>query len=90
MVSRCKFCERHRTRNINDPLMHHKIINLFYEKIGMDICEHKGLQLSHYGLLLSNWLDIIKLSNKTSDEMIPKLKAIFSSHGVSKVIVWQY
>lgn len=87
MVSRCKICERYRPRNIKEPLIHHEIPNLPYEKIGIDICEHGGYSFLVIGCYLSKWLDIIKLFNKTADEIIPKLKAVFSNHGIPKEIV---
>ncbi|GBL82017.1 Uncharacterized protein K02A2.6 [Araneus ventricosus] len=87
MVSKCKTCERYRPRNVKEPLICHEVPNLPYEKIGTDICEHGGNSYLIIGCYLSKWLDIIKLSNKTSDEIIAKLKAVFSTHGIPKIIV---
>ncbi|GBL82297.1 Uncharacterized protein K02A2.6 [Araneus ventricosus] len=87
MVSKCKTCERYRPRNVKEPLICHEVPNLPYEKIGTDICEHGGNSYLIIGCYLSKWLDIIKLSNKTSDEIIAKVKAVFSIHGIPKIIV---
>ncbi|GBN52471.1 Transposon Ty3-I Gag-Pol polyprotein [Araneus ventricosus] len=87
MVSKCKTCERYRPRNVKEPLICHEVPNLPYEKIGTDICEHGGNSYLIIGCYLSKWLDIIKLSDKTSDEIIAKLKAVFSTHGIPKIIV---
>ncbi|GBN89978.1 hypothetical protein AVEN_190470-1 [Araneus ventricosus] len=87
MVSKCKTSERYRHRNVKEPLICHEVPNLPYEKIGTDICEHGGNSYLIIGCYLSKWLDIIKLSNKTSDEIIAKLKAVFSTHGIPKIII---
>ncbi|GBL95541.1 Transposon Ty3-I Gag-Pol polyprotein [Araneus ventricosus] len=87
MVSKCKTCERYRPRNVKEPLICHEVPNLPYEKIGTDISEHGGKSYLIIGCYLSKWLDIIKLSNKTSDEIIANLKEVFSTHGIPKIIV---
>jgi len=34
----------------------------------------------------SKWLEILQLKNKTSSEIIRKIKSVFATHGIPKVV----
>lgn len=53
----------------------------------MDICSYAGSDYLIVACYLTKWLEIIKLSSKTSKEVINKLKILFSTHGIPKIII---
>ncbi|XP_054723301.1 uncharacterized protein K02A2.6-like [Uloborus diversus] len=70
MISKCENCDMYKSKNVKEPLLSHEVPNLPYEKIGMDICEYGGVNYLVVGCYFSKWLDIIRLSNKTANEII--------------------
>lgn len=87
MVSKCTICERYSNFNCKVPLISHDIPNIPFNKVAMDILqfgEEDYLVLQDY---YSKWLEIVKLKNKTAREVIDKLKIIFATHGIPRIVV---
>lgn len=86
-ISKCKACEKYRPDNVKEPLMSHDIPDLPFYKIGMDICYYKGKDYLVVIDYYSKWIEVKKLPNKNSEEIIKKLKIIFASQGIPNIIV---
>lgn len=84
-VSKCKTCEKFSNKNIKEPLIQHERPNIPFYKVAADILtfgNHDYLVVVDY---YSMWIELVKLNGKTSQEVITKLKVIFSSHGISTI-----
>ncbi|GBO24450.1 Uncharacterized protein K02A2.6 [Araneus ventricosus] len=87
MISTCMVCERYRPQTIKEPLISHTIPHLPYEKIGADICDYGGKSYLVVGCYLTKWMDVVQLRNKSSEEVINKLKPMFPTHGIPKIMI---
>lgn len=87
-VSKCSICQKYAKSNIKEPLILHKIENIPWYKLGMDIYELYG---ENYLLLVdyySKYVEIENLNrNLTAKNVIEKLKTIFARHGIPAIIV---
>lgn len=86
IVNKCSICEKYRNCNVKEPLEPHSVPELPFEKVGIDILESQGkpyLVLVDY---YSKWLELIQLKSMQANECISKLKTIFSTHGIPKVV----
>lgn len=86
-VKKCELCETYQRSNTKEPLISHDIPTLPFYKIGIDIAEFASNSYLIAVDYLSKWLEIIPLTNKTADEIIIKLKMLFSSFGIPHTIV---
>ncbi|GFV31884.1 uncharacterized protein K02A2.6 [Trichonephila clavipes] len=87
LVSQCVTCEKFKKANSKEPLKPHTIPNKPFEKIGVDIMD---LGNTSYLIVIdyySKWIEIAELVNKSADEVIIKLKPIFSGFGVPNIVV---
>lgn len=87
MIDNCKICQRFRYSNIKEPLINHKVPDLPYEKLGMDIMEISKEIFLVVGDYFSKYLDIIPLNKKTASAVTQKLDVLFSCHGLPKEII---
>lgn len=87
-VSKCEICQKYGKSNIKEPLMFHKIEEIPWYKLGMDIFELYG---ENYLLLVdyySKYVEVENLNkNLTARNVIQKLKSIFSRQGIPAVII---
>lgn len=86
-VGSCSTCQRNRNSNIRDTMISHEIPDRPFHKIGLDIFEYNK---SDYLVIMdyySKFLDITKLSNKTANQVIDKLKTSFCTHGIPREII---
>ncbi|GFV16549.1 uncharacterized protein K02A2.6 [Trichonephila clavipes] len=86
-LSQCVICEKFKIANSKEPLKPHTVPYRPFEKIGVDI-----IDLGNTGYLVvidyySNWIEVAELVNKSADEVIIKLKTIFSRFGVPNIVV---
>ncbi|XP_031331450.1 uncharacterized protein K02A2.6-like [Photinus pyralis] len=86
-VSKCTECEKFQRSNVKEPLISQEIPQLPFLKIAIDIGEYGGKCYLISVDCLSKWLDIIPIESKCIEEIILKLKCIFSNHGIPKIIV---
>lgn len=87
MVRKCKECEKYQRSSTFEPLLSHKIPDLPFYKIGIDIAEHARKSYLIWVDYLSKWFDIIPIENKSTKEIISKLVVTFASFGIPKTIV---
>uniref|UniRef100_A0A0A9W3X7 RNA-directed DNA polymerase n=1 Tax=Lygus hesperus TaxID=30085 RepID=A0A0A9W3X7_LYGHE len=81
IIERCATCQTYQRKNVKEPMILSKTPYFPFQFIGMDIGEYRGkifLVIEDY---YSRWLDLIPLRGKTANEVIDKLKVVFSTHG---------
>ncbi|XP_063903271.1 uncharacterized protein K02A2.6-like [Zophobas morio] len=87
-VLSCHTCLHFSKSQSNEPLKSHEIPILPWNKVGSDIFEYNG---NKYLLLIdyySKYIEIENLSqNMTSNNIINKMKSVFSRHGIPVTLV---
>ncbi|KAK3916910.1 hypothetical protein KUF71_025976 [Frankliniella fusca] len=86
LLETCRICERHGSKNFKEPLIPHQIPELRFQKVSADILDIGGNNYLAVEDNLSKWLEIKKLSSKTSGAVIGALKSIFYTHGIPEII----
>lgn len=80
-TKKCKVCEKFARKNIKEPLKPYKLPDRPWQRISADIFSYSD----HVYLVVydaySNWLELVILRNKSANEVILKLKSIFSKYG---------
>ncbi|GFX42104.1 uncharacterized protein K02A2.6 [Trichonephila clavipes] len=87
LVSQCVISEKFKKANSKEPLKPHTVPYRPFEKIGvniMDLGNTSYLVVTDY---YSKWIEIAELVNKSADEVVIKLKTIFSRFGVPNIVV---
>lgn len=82
LITNCSTCQKYLNKNIKEPLLPHAVPDGPFQKVCADIGH---FQNDSYLVLVdyySKWLEVVKLENKTTTEIISKLKKIFSTHGI--------
>lgn len=86
-VKRCHTCQEHSNAPSKEPMLPIEIPELPWNKIGSDIFEFK----KQYYLIMvdyySNFVEVCKLSNLTSNAVIQNMKQVFSRHGIPGVLI---
>ena len=85
-LKECRLCERYSCANYKEPLIPHKIPDLRFQKVSADI---KEINSQSYLIVVDNfskWLEIRKLSSKSSGSVINALRAVFTTHGYPEII----
>ncbi|XP_044005925.1 uncharacterized protein K02A2.6-like [Aphidius gifuensis] len=87
MVSSCSVCQQFRHFRTKEPMIPHEIPLRPWAKVGTDILEFAGrtylVVIDYY----SKWLELLPMKFKTANEVIYKLKEIFSRLGVPEELV---
>ncbi|GBN61321.1 Uncharacterized protein K02A2.6 [Araneus ventricosus] len=86
-VSQCGICEKFKKANSKEPLKPHTVPFRPFEKIGVDIMDFGNVSYLFIMDYYSKWMEIIELANKCADEVITKLKSIFSRFGVPNAVI---
>ncbi|GBO04475.1 Uncharacterized protein K02A2.6 [Araneus ventricosus] len=85
-VSQFGICEKFKKAN-SKPLKPHTVPFRPFEKIGVDIMYFGNVSYLIVMDYYSKWMEIIELANKCADEVITKLKSIFSRFGVPNTVI---
>lgn len=85
-VGKCSVCEKYRSSNIKEPLIPQAVPNLPFEKVAVDLLEFRGKPYIALIDYYSKWLELHQLRDLTSNEVISKLKQMFSVHGIPKTV----
>ena len=86
-IQNCEPCLRFKPQNKQETLIFHEIPNNPWEKLAIDIYYFNGCDYLAVKDFYSKWLEIIKLNSKTANEIIKKLKILFSTFGYPLTIV---
>lgn len=82
MVLSCKICEKFRESNKKETLIPHEVPSRPFQYICTDICEHGNKEFLIVIDKYSKWLEVLKVKNKQSSELIGKFKLLFATHGI--------
>ena len=86
-VSKCSVCNEFAQAQAKEPLIVHKVPDRPWAKIACDLFDvgdkHYLLTVDFY----SNFFEVDKLSNKTSSEVIYKLKQQLARHGLPNTLI---
>lgn len=86
-VRRCDVCDKFSNDNPKLPMISHEIPDRPWEKLAVDLMEHKDNDYLVVYDYFSKWIEVLKLRAKNSGELIKKLIFIFSYHGAPDIIV---
>ncbi|GFT36785.1 uncharacterized protein K02A2.6 [Nephila pilipes] len=87
VVSECVICEKFKKANSKEPLKLHTVPYRPFEKIGVDIMDFSNINYLVVMDYYSKWIEIVELANKCADEVITKLKTVFSRFGVPNTVI---
>jgi hypothetical protein len=87
MTAECRSCERNQPASAPEPLLPHEVPDLPCQKASLDLFEFADLPYMVVVDNLSKWLEIKKLSGKSSKAVIDALREVFSTHGNPEVIM---
>lgn len=86
MVNSCSTCIKFRPKQPSEPLKPHDLCNYPWEKVGADLCVFNGknyLVLCDY---YSNYSEVCRLHNVSSQSVINAMKYVFSGQGIPKIV----
>nr|XP_054749950.1 uncharacterized protein K02A2.6-like [Lytechinus pictus] len=86
MISNCTTCAIHR-QQVHEPLMTSSFPSRPWERLGMDLFEHKGKTFLIVVDYYSRWIEIKQLQGQTTAAVISSLKEIFATHGIPDLVV---
>ena len=86
-IDRCETCRRNRPTQREQPLRTVELPGRPWEKIAMDIFQYKRHDYLVIIDYYSRWIEIKQLTSLTSDCVITRLKAVFTTHGIPDVVV---
>ena len=86
MVMCCDICAQARPE-VKDKLMASSFPSRPWERLGMDLCDHRGVVYLVIVDYFSRWLEFRKLQNQTSEHTIAVLKEVFATHGLPDIVM---
>lgn len=84
-ITNCTTCATHKRSNPKEPLMPHPIPERPWERVGADLCEFDG---DNYLVIVdyySNFIEVDKVRQTSSNTIIKACKAQFARHGIPNV-----
>ena len=86
-VSHCPICQAFHNIPSNKPVISHKIPDILYNKVGIDLFEFEN----EYYLIVVDYYsklsEIARLNNTASSMVIHKLKEVFGRHGIPQTVI---
>ena len=89
-VAQCMICRHNQNSQQKEPMLHHDIPSLPWQKLGTDLFQFEG---KHYLLLVdyySNFFEVSMLSNTSTSEVILHMKSQFARHGIPRELISDY
>ncbi|XP_031335047.1 uncharacterized protein K02A2.6-like [Photinus pyralis] len=86
-VKKCQTCEKFARKNVKEPLKPYCIPTRPWERISTDIFSYGNCVYLVVYDAYSNWLELVTLKNKSSSQVILKLKSIFAKFGCPDIMV---
>ena len=86
MISSCSTCAIHRPE-VHEPLMSSSFPSRPWERLGMDLFEHKGKSFLIVVDYYSRWIEVKQLQGQSTTAVISSLKEIFAVHGIPDLVV---
>ncbi|XP_063219171.1 uncharacterized protein K02A2.6-like isoform X2 [Bacillus rossius redtenbacheri] len=85
-VSGCHICEKYQSMKKKSPMIAQEIPQLPFEKVSVDILDNAGKNYLIVVDIFSKWLEIIPINHKTAENVCDKLRDVFCTHGIPRVI----
>ncbi|KAI5755188.1 hypothetical protein M8J77_014828 [Diaphorina citri] len=86
-IRKCDICQKYSNENPKMPLISHEVPTRAWEKLGTDVMEYNGINYLVVYDYFSKWIEVKRLRNKDSVELIDKFMQIFSYHGAPDFVV---
>ncbi|KAK9702746.1 Integrase zinc binding domain [Popillia japonica] len=86
-ISKCIVCLKFSRKPPKEPLLQHTRPNIPFYKIAADILTFGAVDYLTVVDYYSNWIELVKISSKSTTEVISKLKVIFATHGIPTIFV---
>ena len=86
-VKKCPVCNRYSKGNQKELMIPHDIPNRPWEKLGADYFSFAGTDYLLIVDYFSKYPEIVRMSSKTAEATISKMKQIFSRHGIPNTVV---
>ena len=86
-VSKYATCATYKMKNQKEPMIAHHIPDRPWQKLGTDLCEHKGKNYLVVVDYYSKFIETALLPNKTAGTVITHLKSIFARNGIPEELV---
>lgn len=86
-VARCRTCEKYSRNNAKETLMPLPVPTRPWERIGCDIFSYGGKIFLVMMDAYSNWLEVIKIQDKSSTSVISACKEVFSRFGSPDIMI---
>lgn len=86
-IAKCEKCQTFRSNSVKETMIPHEIPELPFNKVACDILEFQDkvfLVLIDY---YSKWIELKKIKNKSSAEIILRWMEIFAIHGVPRTVI---
>ncbi|XP_022805422.1 uncharacterized protein K02A2.6-like [Stylophora pistillata] len=80
-VSQCSLCVRFQKAQPREPMIIKDLPDRMWSKVGTDLFEYNGIYYILCVDYYSKWIELAKLDNLTSDNVICHLKSQFSRYG---------
>ncbi|KAL0175063.1 hypothetical protein M9458_031031, partial [Cirrhinus mrigala] len=87
MDKRSTVCQQLMPKNQKEPLKPHKLPELPWYKLGVDIFELKGQSFLLTVDYFSKYQEVQQILDKAACAVVGKLKAVFARHGIPKEII---
>lgn len=87
LINKCSICEKFQKSQTKEPLENHELPSRPFQRIGIDIMY---LNNTDYLVIIdyySKWIEISKIDNKSSGEIICKLEVVFARFGIPETII---
>ena len=86
-VSKCTICSSQPVQQGKEPLICHELPNRPWEKIAVDLFDLNGTEFVVTVDYYSSFFEVDKLRSKTAEEVVKKLKAHLTRHGILDQLV---
>lgn len=86
-LSRCQACLTYRKQNTREPLISHEVPARAWCKVGTDIFHYNSESFLIVIDYFSKFVEIFKLKSMRSEEVINKLKGLFTRQGIPETVM---
>ena len=87
LVGKCSTCQTFQAAQAKEPMISHPIPNLPWQYLASDLFDCAGKSYMVLVDYYSDFFEVDRIDNKTSTEVIYKMKAHFARHGIPERLV---
>ncbi|UYV79263.1 K02A2.6-like [Cordylochernes scorpioides] len=87
LINNCSICQQTSRANLKEPMLPHQAPDYPWQKVGIDISQIESLRYLLIVDYFSNYPEIYKLQDMTTDTIIRKLKRTLSNFGIPETLV---